>query len=86
MRFLSLIGLLAMATRCLAQRADSTHSITMSSPIQLSPLAMLVTLPPVLSPDDSLRQRAYRRNRAKTVALVQLRNSSPTDTILTTPS
>jgi YD repeat-containing protein len=81
MRFLSLIGLLAMATRCLAQRADSTHSITMSSPIQLSPLAMLVTLPPVLSPDDSLRQRAYRRNRAKTVALVQLRNSSPTDTI-----
>lgn len=42
---------------------------------------MLSTLPLVLSPDDSLRQRAYRRNRVKTVTLIQLRNNSPADTI-----
>jgi YD repeat-containing protein len=81
MRFLLLLGLLAMATPCLAQRTDSTHSVTASVPLQFSPLAMLFTLPLALSPDDSLRQRAYRRNRVKTVTLVQLRTGSRADTI-----
>jgi YD repeat-containing protein len=38
-------------------------------------------LPQSLSPDDSLRQRAFRRNRVKTVTLVRLRGNSPADTI-----
>ena len=70
-----------MSTRCLAQRADSSYSISKNSPIQFWPLALLSVLPPVLSPDDSLRQRAYRRNRVKTVVLVQLRSGSPADTL-----
>lgn len=71
-----------MATHCFAQQADSPKSITIKSafPFQASPLFMLSVLPLSLSPDDSLRQRAYRRNRVKTVTLVQLRDGSPTDT------
>lgn len=81
MRFLPLLGLLAMATRCLAQHSDSTQSVTMRAQVEFLPLAMLSTLPLAISADDSLQQRLYRRNRVKTVTLVQLRGNSPADTV-----
>lgn len=81
MRFLLVPGLLAMAARCLAQSPDSTHSAAMSAPFTLSPLANLSVLPLRLSPDDSLQQQAFRRNRVKTVTLVQLRGNSRADTV-----
>jgi hypothetical protein len=81
MRFLLLPGLLAVAARSLAQSPDSTYTAAMSAPLMLSPLANLSVLPLPLSPDDSLQQQAFRRNRVKTVTLVQLRGHSPADTV-----
>jgi hypothetical protein len=81
MRFLLLLGLLSTTARSWAQTPDSVHHLTMSLPLELSPLASLSMLPQRISPDDSLRQRAFRRNRVKTVTLVQLRGTSPADTV-----
>jgi hypothetical protein len=81
MRFLLLPGLLAVAARSLAQSPDSTHTAAMSAQLMLSPLANLSVLPLPLSPDDSLQQQVFRRNRVKTVTLVQLRSHSPADTV-----
>jgi hypothetical protein len=81
MRFLLLLGLLSTTVRSWAQTPDSVQHLTMSLPLELSPLASLNMLPQRVSPDDSLRQRAFRRNRVKTVTLVQLRGTSPADTV-----
>jgi YD repeat-containing protein len=70
-----------MAIRSLAQSPNATHSVEASAPIEFSPIILLSVLPLPLTPDDSLRQRAFRRNRVKTVTLVQLRGNSPADTI-----
>ena len=81
MRLLLLPGLLAVAARSLAQSPDSTHTAAMSAPFTLPPLASLSVLPLPLAPDDSLQQLAFRRNRVKTVTLVQLRGRNPADTV-----
>jgi hypothetical protein len=81
MRTFIALGFLLLAVRSWAQSPNTTHAAQTSSSLELPPVFLLAVLPQALSPDDSLRQRAFRRNRVKTVTLVRLRGKSPADTI-----
>lgn len=82
MRHLLLPLFLLSALACWGQTAADPQTITIESPpLKLPLLASLLTLPQRQPADDSLLQLAYRRNRVRTVTLLQAREQNGFDTI-----
>jgi hypothetical protein len=81
MRVLLLAVLFGQAVSSFGQSSSDKQVIIEGLHITASMLALVSTAPPRLAPDDSLAQLAYRRNRVRTVTLLQVNKDTQTDTI-----